>query len=108
MIPARLSRCSSSLLPASSCHSKLPAPALALLVSPGYQPCRCQGPGGLLTEFAPAAAVLSGTYSQGLVLLCAEDLPEKTQDCQDRPSDEDVLLTELDGVLKFPGRKRRR
>jgi len=53
-------------------------------------------------------AVLSGTYSQGLVLLCAEDLPEKTRDCQDRPSDEDVLLTELDGVLKFPGRKRRR
>jgi Zn-dependent peptidase ImmA (M78 family) len=63
----------------------------------------CRG----IEEFTETA-VLSGTYSQGLVLLCAEDLPEKDRDRPDRSPDEDELLPELDGVLKFPGRKRRK
>ena len=60
------------------------------------------------TEEFTEIAVLSGTYSQSLVLLCAEGLPEKDRDRQNRSRDEDDLLPELDGVLKFPGRKRRK
>jgi hypothetical protein len=62
---------------------------------------------GGIEEFTETA-VLFSTYSQGLVLLCAEDLPEKDRDRPDRSQGEDDLLPELDGVLKFPGRKRRK
>jgi hypothetical protein len=47
-------------------------------------------------------------YSQGLVLLCAEDLPEKDRNRLQMSRDEDELLPELDGLLKFPGRNRRK
>jgi hypothetical protein len=63
----------------------------------------CRG----IEEFTESA-VLSSTYSQGLVLLCAEDLTEKDRDRPDRSQDEDDLLPELDGLLKFPGRKQRK
>ena len=63
----------------------------------------CRG----IEEFAETA-VLSSTYSQGLVLLCAEDLPEMGRDRPYRSQGEDDLLPELDGVLKFPGRKWRK
>lgn len=60
-----------------------------------------------IEEFTETA-VLSSTYSQGLVFLCAEDLPERSRDPPDRPREDDDLLPELDGVLKFPARRRRR
>jgi Zn-dependent peptidase ImmA (M78 family) len=60
-----------------------------------------------IEEFTETA-VLSSMYSQGLVLLCAEDLPEKDRYRPDRPREEDDPLPELDGVLKFPGRRRRK
>ncbi len=61
---------------------------------------------GGIEEFTETA-VLSSTYSQGLALLCAEDLPKNDQRL-DRSREEDDLLPELDGVLKFPGRRRRK
>jgi Zn-dependent peptidase ImmA (M78 family) len=60
-----------------------------------------------IEEFTETA-VLSSVYSQGLALLCAEDLPEKHRGRPDMPREEDDLLPELDGVLKFPGRRRRK
>jgi hypothetical protein len=62
---------------------------------------------GGVEEFTETA-VLSSAYSQGLVLLCAEDAPPKDGRRSLTSCDEDELLPELDGVLKFPGRKRRK
>jgi hypothetical protein len=59
-----------------------------------------------IEEFSETA-VLSSTYSQGLVLLCAEDAP-RDREHPEKPREEDELLPELDGILKFPGRRRRR
>jgi uncharacterized protein DUF955 len=62
---------------------------------------------GGIDEFTETA-VLAAAYSQGLALLSAEEgtsehgQPEKTS------GDDDELLPELDGILNFPGRKRRK
>jgi hypothetical protein len=61
---------------------------------------------GGIEEFTETA-ILSSTYSQGLVLLCAEDAPARDREPSEN-SEEDDLLPELDGILKFPGRKRRK
>lgn len=60
-----------------------------------------------IEEFTETA-ILSSMYSQGLVLLCAEDLPERNRDHLNGPREEEDLLPELDGVLRFPGRRRRK
>jgi Zn-dependent peptidase ImmA (M78 family) len=62
---------------------------------------------GGIEEFTETA-VLSAAHSQGLVLLCAEDAPPIDSKRQEDSRDEDDLLPELDGVLKFPGRRRRK
>lgn len=62
---------------------------------------------GGIQEFTETA-VVSSTYSQGLVLLCAEDLPERAQGRTETSGEGDDLLPELDGLLKFPGRRRRK
>jgi Zn-dependent peptidase ImmA (M78 family) len=59
---------------------------------------------GGIEEFTETA-VVSHTYSQGLVLLCAEDAPPR--ELSEAYRNENELLPELDGVLKFPSRKRR-
>ena len=61
-----------------------------------------------IEEFSETA-VLAPALSQGLVLLCAEDSgePDRAQP-RDTATDDEELLPELDGILKFPGRKRRK
>jgi len=59
-----------------------------------------------IEEFTETA-VLSAAYNQGLVLLSTEDPPVRDPKRSQAPRDEDELLSELDGVLKFPGRRRR-
>ena len=59
-----------------------------------------------IEEFSEAA-ILSPAYSQGLALLSAED-PARDHQHTEKPLDEDELLPELDGILKFPSRSRRR
>lgn len=58
-------------------------------------------------EFSETA-ILSSAYSQGLALLSAEDAPARDRDQPEKAREEDELLPELDGILKFPGRRRRR
>lgn len=54
-------------------------------------------------------AVLAPTLSQGLVLLCAEDSGDSERRRPPDTSNEgDELLPELDGILTFPGRRRRK
>jgi Zn-dependent peptidase ImmA (M78 family) len=60
-----------------------------------------------IDEFTETA-VASQAHSQGLVLLWAEDAPPRDHRRSESPRDEDELLPELDGLLKFPGRKRRK
>lgn len=60
-----------------------------------------------IEEFSEAA-VLSSAYSQGLALLSAEDAPARDHQHTEKAIDEDDLLAELDGILKFPSRRRRR
>jgi hypothetical protein len=60
-----------------------------------------------IEEFTETA-ILSSTYSQGLVLLCAEDAPTRDREHSEKSQDEDELLPELEGILKFPSRRRRR
>ena len=62
---------------------------------------------GGIEEFTETA-VLSSKYSQGVALLCAEDAPPKDRKRPETSRGEDELLSELDGVLKFPDRKRRK
>jgi hypothetical protein len=62
---------------------------------------------GGIEEFTETA-VLSAGHSQGLTLLCAEDAPSRDRRASATSRDEDELLPELDGVLTFPGRKRRK
>jgi hypothetical protein len=60
-----------------------------------------------IEEFTETA-VLSSQYSQGLALLCAEETPANDARSPGTKRDEDELLPELDGVLKFSDRKSRR
>jgi Zn-dependent peptidase ImmA (M78 family) len=67
----------------------------------------CSKDCGGIEEFTETA-VLSSAYSQGLALLCAEDAAGPTDQSPAPARDEDEPLSELDGVLKFPGRRHRR
>lgn len=60
-----------------------------------------------IDEFTETA-VLSHAYSQGLVLLCAEDVLGNNNNRPESSREDDELLPELDGILRFPGRKRRK
>jgi hypothetical protein len=53
-------------------------------------------------------AILTPSLSQGLAILWAEDLDEGDRPAANMKSEDDELLRELDGVLKFPGRGRRK
>jgi Zn-dependent peptidase ImmA (M78 family) len=52
-------------------------------------------------------AILAPSFAQGLALISAEISDESRQSPQDDERDEDELLPELDGVLRFPGSRRR-
>jgi Zn-dependent peptidase ImmA (M78 family) len=58
-------------------------------------------------EFAEAA-VVSSQIRQGVALLVAELAIKKDRDERTADEEEDVLLHELDGQLRFPGRHKRR
>ncbi len=60
-----------------------------------------------IEEFTETA-VLSSQYSQGLALLCAEETQVNDARRLEAKRDEDELLPELDGILKFSGRKSRK
>jgi hypothetical protein len=60
-----------------------------------------------IEEFTETA-VISPAYSQGLVLLCAEDASPRDHEHRKPLQNEDDLLPELDGILKFPDRGRRK
>jgi hypothetical protein len=53
-------------------------------------------------------AILTPSLSQGLSILWAEDLDERERPTLQQNSDDSDLLPELDGILKFPGRSRRK